>query len=60
MLNIATLANDILYDNLYHVNIFQNAHITAYGKTHMKSPPKVIIQLWIIFTQEGKEKLGFM
>ena len=40
MLNINILANGIIYDNLYHVNIFQNAHIAAYGETHMHTPPK--------------------
>ena len=56
MLNITILANDIIYDNLYHVNIFQNAHIAAYGETHMHTPPKVFIQLWINFTQLVKSK----
>ena len=45
-----------MYDNLYHVNIFQNAHIAAYGGTHMHTPPKVFIQSWINFTQLGKSK----
>ena len=40
MLNITILADDIIYDNLYHVNIFQNAHIAAYGQTHMHTPLK--------------------
>ena len=40
MLTITILANDIIYDNLYHVNIFQNTHVAAYGRTHMHTPPK--------------------
>ena len=34
------LANDIIYNNLYHVNIFQNTHLAAYSRTHMHTPPK--------------------
>ena len=33
------LANDIIYDNLYDANVFQNTHIAAYGRTHMHTPP---------------------
>ena len=51
MCTITILANDIIYDNLYHVNIFQSTHIAAYGQTHMHTPPKVFIQSWINFTQ---------
>ena len=47
MLTIPILASDIIYDNLNYVNIFQNTHVAAYGKTHMHTPPKVFIQLWI-------------
>ena len=38
MLTITILANDIIYDNLYYVNIFQNTHIAAYGETHAYTP----------------------
>ena len=38
MLTITILANDIIYDNLYYVNIFQNAHVAAYGGTHAYTP----------------------
>ena len=38
MLNITILANGITWNNLYQVNIFQNAHIAAYGETHMHTP----------------------
>ena len=51
MLTITVLANDIIYDNLYYVNIFQNTHLTAYGETHLYAPPKVFIQSSINFTQ---------
>ena len=51
MLTITILANDIIYDNLYYVNIFENIHIAAYGKTHIQTPPKVFIQLWKKVTQ---------
>ena len=40
MLTITILANDITYDNLYYVNIFQNTHVAAYGEIHMHTPPK--------------------
>ena len=56
MLDITILANDIIYDNLYHVNIFQNVNIAAYGETHMHTPPKVFIQSWINYTQLEKSK----
>ena len=38
MLNITILANAIIYDNLYYVNIFQNTHIAAYGETYVYTP----------------------
>ena len=38
MFDITILVSDIIYDNLYHVNIFQNAHIAAYGETHADTP----------------------
>ena len=56
MLTITILANDIMNDNLYYVNIFQNTHVAAYGKTHMHTPPKVFIQLWINVTQLVESK----
>ena len=33
MLTITILANNIIYGNLYYVNLFQNTHLTAYGET---------------------------
>ena len=56
MLTITILVNDIIYDNLYHVNIFQKAHIAAYGEKHEISPQKFFIQSWINFTQLVKSK----
>ena len=56
MLTITILTNDIVYDNLYYVNIFQNTHVAAYGRTHMHKPPKVFIQSWINFTQLAESK----
>ena len=56
MLNITILANNIIYNNLYHVKIFQNAHIAAYGETHMHTTPNSLIQSWINFTQLVKSK----
>ena len=50
MLNITILANNFIYINLYSVNIFQNAHIAAYGETHAYTP-QVFIQLWINSTK---------
>ena len=47
MLNITILANNMIYGNLYHVNIFQNTHLAAYDETHMHAPNKVLIQLGI-------------
>ena len=55
MLNITILANDILYDNSYHVNIFQNANIVAYGKTHMYAPPKSFHPIMDKFHTGGKK-----
>ena len=40
MFTITILANDIIYENLYYVNIFQNTHVAAYGETHMHTAPK--------------------
>ena len=40
MLNLTILANDIIYDKLYYIHIFQNAHIAAYDEIHMHTPPK--------------------
>ena len=40
MLIITILANDVIYDNLHYVNIFQNTHVAAYGGTHMHTHPK--------------------
>ena len=40
MLTITILANNMIYGNLYHVTIFQNTHLAAYGETHMYTPPK--------------------
>ena len=56
MLTITILANDIISDNLYQINIFQNAHIATYDETCRHTPPKVFIQLWIIVTQLVKRK----
>ena len=56
MLTIIILANDIIYDNLYYVNIFQNTHIAAYGETHMHTPPNIFIHSWINFTQLVESK----
>ena len=56
MLIITILAIDILCDNLYYVNVFQNTHIAAYGKTHMHTSPKVFIKSWINVTQLVKRK----
>ena len=56
MLTITILANDIIYDNLYYVNIFQNTPVAAYGKTHTHTSPKVFIQSWINFTQLVERK----
>ena len=56
MLNITILANNMIYGNLYHINIFQNTHLAAYDKTHMHTPPKVFIQLWINVTQLAESK----
>ena len=39
ILTSTILANDIICDNLYYVNIFQSTHITAYGETHMHTSP---------------------
>ena len=55
MLTITILANNMIY-NLYHENIFQNIHLAAYGETHMHTPPKVFIQLWINATQLAESK----
>ena len=38
MLTITILANDIIYDSSYYVNISQNTYVAAYGKTHMHTP----------------------
>ena len=40
MLNITILANNVIYGNLYHVNIFQNTHLTPSDETHMHTPSK--------------------
>ena len=40
MLTITILAKYIIYGNLYHINILQNTHLTAYFITHMHTPPK--------------------
>ena len=40
MLNLTILANDIIYDKLYQVHTFQNAHIAAYDEIHIHTPPK--------------------
>ena len=40
MLNFTILANDIKYNKVYYVYIFQNAHIAAYGEIHMHTSPK--------------------
>ena len=40
MLTITILANNIIYGNLYYVNIFQNTYLAAYGETHMHTLPK--------------------
>ena len=47
MLNSTILANDIIYEKLYLVNMLQNVHIAAYGEIHMHTPPKVFDQLWV-------------
>ena len=56
MLAITILANNMINGNLYHINIFQNTHLTAYDKPHMHTPPKVFIQLWINVTQLAESK----
>ena len=56
MLTITILANDIIYDNLYYVHIFQNTHVAAYDETYMHTPPKVLIQSWINVTQLVESK----
>ena len=40
MLNIPFLANNIKYDKVCYVYIFQNTHIVAYDEIHMHTPPK--------------------
>ena len=56
MLTITNLANYIIYGNLYHINIFQNTHLAAYDITHMHTPPKIFIQLWMNVTQMAEIK----
>ena len=60
MLTITILANDIIYEHLYYVNIFQNTHIAAYGRTQIHTPPKVSIQSWINVTQLAESKTRAM
>ena len=57
MLTITILTNNIIYDNLHYLNIFQNTQIAAYGKTHMLTPPKGFIQSWINVTQLVERKM---
>ena len=40
MLKITILANNMMYGNLYDINIFQNTHLAAYDTMHMHMPPK--------------------
>ena len=59
MLNIPSLANDIKYDKVCYVYIFQNTHIVAYDEIHMHTPPKkVFIQAWRKLTQMANAKPG--
>ena len=61
MLNITILTNNVLYGNLYHVNIFQNTHLAAYDKTHMHTPPKTFHPIMHKFHTIGrKENKGYM
>ena len=56
MLTITILANNVIYGNLYYINIFQNTHLAAYDETHMHNPPKVFIQSWINVTKLVESK----
>ena len=56
MLDLTILDNDIIYNNLYHVNIFQNAHLVAYGETHMHTPPKSVHPIMDKLHTMGKNK----
>ena len=56
MLTIPILANNIICDNLYYVNILKNTHITAYSKTHIHTPPQNFHPIMDKFHTIGKKK----
>ena len=55
MLTITILANNIIFGNLYYVNIFQNTHLATYDETHMHTPPKSVHPIMNKFHTFGRK-----